>query len=65
MPSERRVVRGKDEERKRKSIPVRITQSPLAQSNTELKEISTRHGHENTNYVVIKKHAESFTNSHG
>lgn len=33
---------------------MRITHSPLAQSNTVQKEISTRHRHENTNYVVIK-----------
>lgn len=59
------VVRGQDEERKRKSIPVRITHPPLAQGNTVLKEVSTRHRHENTNYVLIKQHAESFTNSNG
>lgn len=57
-------MRGQDEERKRKSIPVRITHPPLAQGNTVLKEISTRRRH-NTNYVLIKQHAESFTNSNG
>lgn len=59
------VVRGQNGERKRKSVPVRITHSPLAQGNTVLKEISTRGRHENTNYVVIKQHAQSFTKSHG
>jgi len=55
-------MRGQDEERQRKYITMRITHPPLAQGNTELKEIYTYwRRHENTKYVLIKQHAESFT----
>jgi len=46
-------MRGQDEERQRKYITMRITHPPLAQGNTELKEIYTYwRRHENTKYVL-------------